>query len=112
MSSIRRRTRCAAAPGDVYQETKKLEGEVLARQTGVEQGIAVTIARPTGIYGPGDRRLLKMFRGVAPGDLILLGSGNIFYHLTYIDDLVEGVPAVWRRVRWCGANLHHLPAPR
>jgi hypothetical protein len=25
------------------------------------------IARPTGIYGPGDRRLLKLFRGVAHG---------------------------------------------
>lgn len=76
-------------PGDVYQETK-LEGEVLARQTGIEQGIEVTIARPTGIYGPGDRRLLKMFRGVARGRFPILGRGDIFYHLTYIDDLVEG----------------------
>jgi dihydroflavonol-4-reductase len=76
-------------PGDVYQETK-LEGEVLARQTGLEQGIEVTIARPTGIYGPGDRRLLKMFRGVARGRFPILGSGEIYYHLTYIDDLVEG----------------------
>ena len=76
-------------PGDVYQETK-LEGEVLARQTGIDEGIEVTIARPTGIYGPGDRRLLKMFRGVARGRFPILGSGNIYYHLTYIDDLVEG----------------------
>ncbi len=28
-------------------------------------GIEVVIVRPTGIYGPGDRRLLKLFRGVA-----------------------------------------------
>jgi len=76
-------------PGDVYQETK-LEGEVLARQTGIEQGIDVTIARPTGIYGPGDKRLLKMFRGVARGRFPILGGGEIYYHLTYIDDLVEG----------------------
>ena len=26
------------------------------------RGIDVTIVRPTGIYGPGDRRLLKLFR--------------------------------------------------
>ena len=50
----------------------------------------VTIARPSGIYGPGDRRLLKLFRGVARRRFVVLGSGNIFYHLTYIDDLVEG----------------------
>ena len=46
--------------------------------------------RPTGIYGPGDRRLLKLFRGVARGRFPTLGSGQIYYHLTYIDDLVDG----------------------
>jgi nucleoside-diphosphate-sugar epimerase len=76
-------------PGDVYQETK-LEGEVLAREAGTRLGTEVVIARPTGIYGPGDRRLLKMFRGVARRRFPMLGSGNIYYHLTYIDDLVEG----------------------
>jgi dihydroflavonol-4-reductase len=76
-------------PGDVYQETK-LEGERLAREAGERLGIEVTVARPTGIYGPGDRRLLKLFRGVARGRFPILGSGDIYYHLTYIDDLVEG----------------------
>ena len=76
-------------PGDVYQNTK-LEGERLAREAGERLGIEVTIARPTGIYGPADRRLLKLFRGVARGRFPVLGSGNIYYHLTYIDDLVEG----------------------
>ncbi len=50
----------------------------------------MTIVRPTGIYGPGDRRLLKLFGGVARGRFPMLGSGRIYYHLTYIDDLVEG----------------------
>ncbi len=76
-------------PGDVYQETK-LEGERLARDAGERLGIEVTIARPTGIYGPGDRRLLKMFRGVARGRFPMLGPGTIYYHLTYVDDLCEG----------------------
>lgn len=76
-------------PGDVYQVTK-LEGEELARETGARLGIEVAIVRPTGIYGPGDRRLLKLFRGVARGRWITLGAGEIYYHLTYIDDLVEG----------------------
>jgi len=76
-------------PGDVYQETK-LEGEQVARDTGQRLGVEVAIVRPTGIYGPGDRRLLKLFRGVARGFLPILGRGEIYYHLTYIDDLVEG----------------------
>jgi nucleoside-diphosphate-sugar epimerase len=77
------------APGDVYQETK-LEGERIAREASRATGVEVVIARPTGIYGPGDRRLLKLFRGVARRRFVILGDGRIFYHLTYIDDLVEG----------------------
>ncbi len=76
-------------PGDVYQATK-LEGEQLARAAGERLGIEVAIVRPTGIYGPGDRRLLKLFRGVARRRFPMLGSGEIYYHLTYIDDLIEG----------------------
>ena len=76
-------------PGDIYQKTK-LEGERDAREASAETGIEAVIARPTGIYGPGDRRLLKLFRGVARRRFVTLGSGRIFYHLTYIDDLVEG----------------------
>jgi dihydroflavonol-4-reductase len=76
-------------PGDIYQDTK-LEGERLARDAAARSGIELTIARPSGIYGPGDRRLLKLFRGVARRRFVVLGGGRIFYHLTYIDDLVEG----------------------
>jgi nucleoside-diphosphate-sugar epimerase len=76
-------------PGDVYQRTK-VEGERIARESSARTGLAVTIVRPSGIYGPGDRRLLKLFKGVARRRFVVLGSGDIFYHLTYIDDLVEG----------------------
>jgi nucleoside-diphosphate-sugar epimerase len=76
-------------PGDVYQETK-LEGERLAREAGARLGVEITIARPSGIYGPEDRRLLRLFRGVARRRWFTLGRGEIYYHLTYIDDLVEG----------------------
>jgi len=76
-------------PGDVYQRAKA-EGERIARDAAERCGIEVVIARPSGIYGPGDRRLLKLFRGVARRRFVVLGSGRIFYHLTYIDDLVEG----------------------
>ncbi len=76
-------------PGDVYQRAK-VEGERLAHEAALRSGVEVVIARPSGIYGPGDRRLLKLFRGVARRRFIVLGSGRIYYHLTYVDDLVEG----------------------
>jgi len=76
-------------PGDVYQETK-LEAEKMARAFGDRTGVDVVVARPIGIYGPGDTRFLRMFRGLARGNFPMIGSGKPFYHLTYIDDLVEG----------------------
>lgn len=76
-------------PGDIYQVTK-LEGELFAREAAEKTGTEVVIARPSGIYGPGDRRLLKLFGGVARRRFVLLGTGEIFYHLTYIDDLCDG----------------------
>jgi len=77
------------APGDVYQRTK-LEAEQVASTFGATHGLDVVIARPIGIYGPGDLRFLKMFRGLARGRFPMLGSGDVFYHLTYIADLVRG----------------------
>ena len=77
------------APGDVYQRSK-LEAEQLASAYGAEHGLDVVIARPIGIYGPGDLRFLKMFRGLARGRFPMLGTGQVFYHLTYISDLVRG----------------------
>ena len=77
------------APGDVYQRSK-LEGERIARAAGEASGLEVVVARPIGIYGPGDTRFLKLFRGVARRRFPMLGSGQVYYHLTYIDDLVEG----------------------
>jgi nucleoside-diphosphate-sugar epimerase len=73
----------------VYQDTK-LEGERRATDAAAKTGVELVIARPSGIYGPGDRRLLKLFRGIARRRFVTLGSGTIFYHLTFIDDLVEG----------------------
>ena len=76
-------------PGDEYQRSK-VEGERLGWDAAARCAVQVVIARPSGIYGPGDTRLLKLFRGIARRRFVTLGPGEIFYHLTYIDDLVEG----------------------
>ncbi|MFA9479108.1 NAD-dependent epimerase/dehydratase family protein [Phycisphaerales bacterium AB-hyl4] len=76
-------------PGDIYQQTK-LEAELLARDAfnGNQPG---SIFRPVGIYGPGDLRFLKLFRMIHTGRFRMFGQGNIHYHLTYINDLVDGI---------------------
>ncbi len=78
-------------PGDDYQATK-LDGEMLAKKYS-DEGLPVVIFRPVGIYGPGDMRFLKLFRGLKKGRFIMFGDGAPLYHLTFIDDLVRGIIA-------------------
>ena len=97
------------APGDIYQDTK-LEGERVARSAGEAGGIEVVVARPIGIYGPGDTRFLKLFR-LARGR-VMIGAGTVFYHLTFVEDLVEGfrlcglVPAAAGRTYLLAGRRH------
>src|SRR5262245_41160462 len=51
-------------PGDIYQRTK-VEAEKIVLGLHRERGLRAVILRPVGIYGPGDRRFLKLFKGVA-----------------------------------------------
>jgi dihydroflavonol-4-reductase len=56
------------APSDIYQETK-LAGERAVRAA-LDAGLPGVIFRPAGIYGPGDLRLLKLFKTVHNDDLV------------------------------------------
>jgi nucleoside-diphosphate-sugar epimerase len=78
-----------ANPGDIYQETK-LEGELLAKEA-FDRGLPGVIFRPVGIYGPGDLRFLKLFKTIQQRRFVMFGRGTVDYHLTYIDDLIDGV---------------------
>jgi nucleoside-diphosphate-sugar epimerase len=76
-------------PGDIYQRTK-LEGE-LAAAAAARRGQRVVIVRPSPIYGEGDLRFLKLYRAVARGVFVMIGSGRPKLHLVHVDDLVEGI---------------------
>ena len=78
------------APDHPYEETK-LAAERLALEVGRSRGLPVAVARPTGVYGPGDLRLLKLFSMIARGRFALLGDGSALTHLVYVTDLVEGM---------------------
>jgi len=75
-------------PRDVYDKTK-LAGERVALEFAAS-GLDVVVIRPGWIYGPGDRRTLKLIRSIAGGRFLFPGKGRTLQSPTYIDDLVAG----------------------
>ncbi len=75
-------------PGDIYQETK-LEAENFL-QDEIALGLPAVIMRPSSMYGPGDTRMLKLFRNIHNGRWRTVGDGSAWFHPCYIDDLVDG----------------------
>jgi nucleoside-diphosphate-sugar epimerase len=78
------------APKDDYQNSK-VEGERIVSEYARENKLPIVIFRPCGIYGPGDLRFLKLFRAIKKHYFIMLGSGDVLYHMIYIDDLIDGI---------------------
>ena len=105
-STIRRPTKTRrSSPGDIYQVTK-LEGEELAQGDGrpvrhrADDRPAERNLRARAIDGCSScfENVVRRFP--------ILGSGEIYYHLTYIDDLVDGLPAVRRTPGRRQPHLH------
>jgi dihydroflavonol-4-reductase len=76
------------SPGDIYQRSK-LEGERWILAYARESGLPAVVVRPAAIYGPGDRRLFKVFKMATSPIVPLVGFGQCLYHLIHVDDLVE-----------------------
>lgn len=76
-------------PEDIYQKTK-IESERLAMDFW-RMGLPVVIIRPAGIYGPGDTRLLKLFKLIKERKFFMVGDGKTLFHLVYIDDLIDAL---------------------
>jgi len=76
-------------PGDIYQQTKA-EAELWLRDFAPKHGLPFTVIRPAAIYGPGDRRLLKIFKMATWPVFPVMGKprGQV-YHLVHVEDLTE-----------------------
>lgn len=81
-------------PDNIYGVTK-LAGEAAVRD--FSDGPEWAIVRISEVYGPGDRRLIKMYRGAAKGRFPMIGRGDNQHHLIYIDDLLDGLIATAER---------------
>ncbi|MEE9422715.1 MAG: NAD-dependent epimerase/dehydratase family protein [Gammaproteobacteria bacterium] len=78
-------------PGDNYQRTK-LEAELYCREQankGIEMELVVI--RPCSMYGPGDMRMLKMFRMLKKSRFFVVGACDANFHAVYIDDVLSGI---------------------
>lgn len=78
----------AYRPGDIYQETKCL-GEQAALAAFRAGSIGGVVIRPAMIWGPGDRRLAKLFQGIARRRMPLIGSGQTLVHWVLVTDLAR-----------------------
>src|SRR4028118_2317394 len=76
-------------PLDLYQETK-LEAEQEVWRHHRETGLPITVVRPISMFGPGDRRMLKLFRMIQKGRFVMVGQGDALFQPAYIDDVVNG----------------------
>lgn len=75
-------------PGDIYQETKT-EAEKWILNFSSETKMPLTVVRPAAIYGPGDKRLLKLFRMARLPVVPIIGFSSGYYHLIHVDDLTD-----------------------
>lgn len=75
-------------PDNIYGITK-LEAEQVVLS--FRDKIPVVVIRISETYGPGDRRLLKLFKAINRNAFFMIGKGANFHHLIYIDDLIEGL---------------------
>jgi nucleoside-diphosphate-sugar epimerase len=80
-------------PMDLYHRTK-LAGELaildLARRIDPAR-MAVAAIRPAMVYGPGDMRMLKLFRAILAGRFLMIGSGQVWTHLGHVEDNVDAL---------------------
>jgi dihydroflavonol-4-reductase len=87
-------------PSDLYQETKVVaEKEVWKAH---RDGLPVTVIRPISMFGPGDRRMLKLFRMIQNRRFVMVGDGKALFQPAYIDDVVEGFRLALRNPKAVG----------
>ena len=74
-------------PTNIYGKTK-LEAEKLVLS--FNSKLPTVAVRIPETYGPSDRRLLKLFKGIKKNMFFIIGNGKNLHHLVYVEDLING----------------------
>ena len=80
-------------------ETSKLHAEQRLIEFARQTPMRIAVLRPADAYGPGDTRLLRLFRSVQSGRFPLIGPGDGRRHMLFVEDLVNAFLAA------CEANF-------
>ncbi len=75
-------------PDNIYGKTKLEAEKVIASY---QDQLPAVVVRITETYGPGDRRLLKLFRAVKKKRYFHIGRSDNPHHPIFIDDLIEAL---------------------
>lgn len=73
-------------PDNIYGRTKLAAERVVREQAG---DVETCIVRISETYGPGDFRLLKLFRAIDRGKFLMIGRGDNLRQAMHVDDLVR-----------------------
>ena len=74
-------------PENIYGATKY---EAERRVLEYSGQMSVVIVRPTRVYGPGDWRMLEIFKKIKSKTFFLVGKGEALFHPVYISDCLQG----------------------
>ncbi len=90
------------SPDNIYGVTK-LAGERLALS--FSEKLPVVVIRISETYGPGDRRLLKLFKAIKKKMFFMIGTGRNLHHPIYIDDMTDALILAASSERALGQSL-------
>jgi dihydroflavonol-4-reductase len=92
----------APKPLNIYTQTK-LAAEGVVREFAPHVEIVITRIAET--YGPGDLRLLKLFKAIDRDRFVMIGKGDNCRQPIYIDDLIRGLLAAVVRTAAVGEAI-------
>ena len=75
-------------PDNIYGVTKYAAEKVVL---GFKNKMKVLIVRPTRVYGPGDMRMLKIFKQIKKKRFYLVGKGEVLIHPVFVTDILNGL---------------------
>jgi nucleoside-diphosphate-sugar epimerase len=90
------------APDNIYGVTKA-EGEQVIRS--LADRLDSVILRIPETYGPGDRRLVKLFGAIRKGAFFLIGPGRNPHHVLFVEDLVGAMLLAAQRPHAVGRTV-------
>jgi len=90
--------------GDLYQSTK-LEAEKRVWKVYNDSKLPITVIRPISMFGPGDLRMLKLFRMIKKKRFIIIGDGMPYFQPAYSDDVVNGFLLALEKKKPLGKRL-------